>query len=179
LSENAPTVGREIIGKTRRLGLLVVIRTKIINAVLASTLLAAVAVGTEMLVSDTWLWSAAPTHAMGLLGLTVLGLFFAFGVLKLPTQYARYARLTFAGAALLAAVQLLLMVGDTIVGAPGGVPQDAFRAYLLSDPAFVTLLGIQPITLLTGLAATMTVTRKRKPVEVETRQQIEVPAMVP
>ena len=136
---------------------MVVIQTKIANAALGSTLLASVIVGIEMLATDSYLWRVAPDHAFGLLGFAILALILALAVLSLPRQYASYTKYAFLGAAFLATVQLALMIGDTIVGAPMGVAQDAFRTYLLSNISFVTLLGIQAITSLTALAATRTI----------------------
>lgn len=156
-----------------------VICTKIITALLASALLASVSVGLEMLATDNFLWSAAPSHAFGLLAFTVLALVLAVGVLRLPRRFTRYTKYAFLGASLLSTVQLLLMVGDTIVGAPNGTPQEVFTAYLLSDLAFVALLGIQPVIFVTGLTAALLVSRKVRPVRtVIASRRVDVPAVV-
>lgn len=154
-----------------------VIQTKIVNAVLASTLVASALVGFEMLATDRYLWIAAPTHALGLLAFTTLALVLAYGVVRLPARFTRYAKYAFLTAVLLSTAQLVLMVGDTIAGAPSGVPQAAFAAYLLNDSAFLVLLGIQPLVLLSGLAGTVPLGRRVRHVEAErTMQLVEVPA---
>lgn len=156
-----------------------VIQTKIINALLATTLLASVVVGFEMLATDGYLWSAAQSHALGLLAFTILALVLAAAVLRLPMRFTKYAKYAFVGAALLSTIELLLMIGDTFLGAPNGTPQAAFTAYLLSDIAFVALLGIQPVILATGLTAALLVSRKVRPIEtVRVSHQVEVPAAV-
>lgn len=155
------------------------IRTKIINALLGTTLLASVIVGLEMLATDGYLWSAAPSHALGLLAFTILALALAAAVFRLPRRFTKYAKYAFLSAALLSTVQLLLMVGDTILGAPNGTSQAVFAVYLLSDTAFVALLGIQPVILVTGLTAALLVSRRVRPVQTtRVSQRLEIPTTV-
>ena len=151
---------------------------KIVDALLASTLLASVAIGLEMLATDNFLWSAALSHALGLLAFTILALVLAVALLRLPVSFTRYAKYAFLGSSLLSTIQLLLMVGDTIVGAPNGISQAAFSAYLYSDSAFVALLGIQPVTVTTGLSAAHLLSRKVRPLRPErVSQRAQVPAI--
>ena len=149
---------------------------KIVNALLASTLLASVAIGLEMVATDSFLWSAAPSHAIGLLAFTLLALVLAVALLKLPVSFTRYAKYAFLGASLLSTIQLTLMIGDTIVGAPIGISQAAFSAYLLSNSAFTALLGIQPVTVTTGISAALLLSRKVRPLRSE---RVSLRAQVP
>ncbi len=103
---------------------------------LSATLTGSAFVGVQILSTDYWLWSAAPTHAYGLVIFVALD-----GALIIGTW--RRTRLAVFGAMLTATVQLFAMIGDIIAGQPTGTPAAAFRGYLLGDTAYLGLLTIQ------------------------------------
>jgi len=90
--------------------------------------------------TDYWLWSAAPTHAYGLVAFVFLDVGLILGLW-------RGAQLTVFGALLIATLQLVAMLGDIISGQPTGTPAVAFRSYLLADTAYLGLLIIQGLIL--------------------------------
>ncbi len=83
--------------------------------------------------TDLWLWSAAPTHAYGLMAFIALDVALIFGAW-------RATRFAVCGALLTASVQLAAMLGDIIAGEPAGLPVSVFRNYLLADTAYLGLL---------------------------------------
>jgi hypothetical protein len=109
---------------------------RIVQLILSTALTASALVGTQILSTDYWLWSAAPTHAYGLVAFVVLDAGLILGLW-------RGARLTVFGALLTATIQLVAMLGDIISGQPTGTPAAAFRNYLLADTAYLGLLTIQ------------------------------------
>jgi hypothetical protein len=109
---------------------------RIVPLILSTALTASALVGTQILSTDYWLWSAAPTHAYGLVAFVVLDAGLILGVW-------RGARLTVFGALLTATIQLVAMLGDIMSGQPTGTPAAAFRNYLLADTAYLGLLTIQ------------------------------------
>ena len=92
--------------------------------------------GVQILVNDKWLWSAAPSHAYGLLGFVAIDILIAFSVI-------RKLALSPMVASIAAFVQFGLMLSDLFVGQPMGVSSIAFRNYLLRDSSFVSLMVIQ------------------------------------
>lgn len=92
--------------------------------------------GTQILVADKWLWVAAPTHALGLLG---------FVAIDLSLGLAIWWRTIMAtvGGAFASGIQLVAMLADIAIGEPIGVAASAFRVYLLSDSFYVLLLFMQ------------------------------------
>src|SRR5437899_2763680 len=106
---------------------------KIVPLVLSDVLGASALVGVQLLVTDYWLCSAAPTHAY------VLASFVALDF-SLILSVWRVARLSILGALLTATVQLAAMLGDIVAGEPAGLPAAVFRSYLLSDTAYLGLL---------------------------------------
>lgn len=100
----------------------------------------------RILVSDAWLWVAAPTHAYGLIA------FMSIDVVLIAALW-RGIRGVGLFSILVATVQLLAMGGDLAgLSTPSGVPAGDFKNYLLGDGAFVALLSLQPaITFLGGL----------------------------
>jgi hypothetical protein len=96
--------------------------------------------GLELVISDKYLWTASPTHALGLLG------FIAIDLILLIALWAQVP-LANIGAMLISIVQLGAMLADLANGHPIGISQDAFRNYLLNDIGFVSLLMVQAITL--------------------------------
>jgi hypothetical protein len=108
-----------------------------ISGLLSLTLIASSALGLQILATDTWLWTAATSHALGLAVFTVFDLFLAATVLW-------KSKLAILGL-VLASVELAAMTADMFVGAPMGVPQAVFRNYLQSNSAFSVLLWIQPV----------------------------------
>jgi hypothetical protein len=110
---------------------------------LAAALIASSLVGVKILLTDSYLWFAAPSHAYGLIGFVCLDVAVAVALWN-RTRIPAFA------AVLLALVQFGAMAGDLFIGSPTGVPATVFRAYLLGDESYVLLLGIQPI--IAGLA---------------------------
>ena len=108
----------------------------IVRLILSGALAASAMVGIEILSTDLWLWSAAPTHAYGLIVFMILDAMLILGAW-------RAMRLAVFGALFTASIQLVAMVGDIIGGQPAGTPGAAFRTYLLTDTAYVGLLIIQ------------------------------------
>lgn len=109
---------------------------KNVRLMLSAALAASALVGIEILSTDYWLWSAAPTHAYGLIVFVALD-----AALLLGTW--RAVRPAIFGALLTATIQLFAMLGDIIQGQPAGTPAAAFRSYLLADSAYLGLLVTQ------------------------------------
>jgi hypothetical protein len=111
---------------------------RLVNLLLSIALAGSALVGVQILLTDYWLWSAAPTHAYGLMLFVLLD-----AVLILGTW--RGTRLTVFGAVSTATIQLVAMLGDIVAGQPASTPAAAFRSYLLADTAYLGLLIIQGI----------------------------------
>jgi hypothetical protein len=109
---------------------------RIVRLILSAALAASALVGIEILSTDYWLWSAAPTHAYGLIAFVALDAALILGTWRAVRQ-------AFFGALLTATVQLVSMLGDIITGQPAGTPAAAFRSYLLADTAYLGLLVTQ------------------------------------
>lgn len=109
---------------------------RIVHLILSATLAASALVGVQILSTDLWLWSAAPTHVYGLMAFVALDVSLIFGTWR-ATRFAVF------GALLTATVQLAAMLGDIIAGEPAGLPVSVFRNYLLADPAYLGLLITQ------------------------------------
>jgi hypothetical protein len=109
---------------------------KIVRLMLSAALAASALVGILILSTDYWLWSAAPTHAYGLIAFVALD-----ALLILGTWRAMHPAVF--GALFTATVQLVSMLGDIITGQPAGTPAAAFRSYLLGDAAYLGLLVTQ------------------------------------
>ena len=109
---------------------------RIVRLILSAALGASALVGIQILSTDYWLWSAAPTHAYGLVAFVALDFALMLGVW-------RFTRVAVFGALLTATTQLVAMVGDIIAGEPAGLPTTIFRNYLLADSAYVGLLVAQ------------------------------------
>lgn len=118
--------------------------------ILSVALLVSAAVGGYILATDSYLWSAAPTHAYGLMTFTVIDLALTVGLW-------RTSRTAIIVIVLLSLVQLGAMSGDVFFGvltfSSNGATAAAFSKYLLGDVAFVTLLGVQVILIVVGIAA--------------------------
>ena len=110
--------------------------SRIIQTVLASTLLVSGLVGIWIVARDGWLRAVAPSHAYGLLAFAALDVVLALLVMVVP-------KLGYMGALVVSMTQLVAMAGDALTFTPAGSLQTAFRAYLLGDTAFVALLGVQ------------------------------------
>lgn len=117
---------------------------RIVRLVLSAALAASALVGIRILSTDYWLWSAAPTHAYGLVAFVALDAALILGSW-------RGARLAVFGAVLTATIQLVAMLGDVISGQPTGTPAAAFRNYLLADTAYLGLLTIQCLILVIAI----------------------------
>lgn len=111
---------------------------RIVRLVLSAALGASAVVGVQILLTDYWLWSAAPTHAYGLMAFVALDSALMLGVW-------RVTRLAIFGALLTATAQLVAMLGDIIAGEPAGLPATVFRNYLLADTAYLGLLITQSL----------------------------------
>jgi hypothetical protein len=109
---------------------------RIVRLILSAVLAASALVGIEILLTDYWLWSAAPTHAYGLIAFVALDAALIVGTWR-GVRWASF------GALLIATVQLVSMLGDIITGQPAGTPAAAFRSYLLADTAYLGLLVTQ------------------------------------
>jgi len=109
---------------------------RIVRLVLSAALGTSALVGIQILATDYWLWSAAPTHAYGLMAFVALDLALILGVW-------RVTRLAMIGPLLTATFQFVAMLGDIIGGEPVGLPAAVFRNYLLADTAYVSLLVTQ------------------------------------
>ncbi len=109
---------------------------RIDRLLLSAALAASTLVGIQILSTDYWLWSAAPTHAYGLM------VFVAFDAAIILLEW-RATRLAIFGALLTSTVQLVAMLGDIVAGEPTGLPAAVFRNYLLADTAYLELLITQ------------------------------------
>ncbi len=111
---------------------------KIVRLMLSASLAASALVGILILSTDYWLWSAAPTHAYGLVTFVALDALLILGTW-------RALRPAVFGALFTATVQLVSMLGDTVTGQPAGTPAAAFRSYLLADTSYLGLLVTQAL----------------------------------
>ena len=118
---------------------------RIVRLVLSAALATSAMVGIQILLTDYWLWSAAPTHAYGLIMFVALDAALILGTL-------RATRLAVFGAMLTATIQLVAMVGDIIAGQPAGLPVTVFRNYLLTDSAYLGLLMTQGLIMAIAIA---------------------------
>ncbi len=109
---------------------------RIVRLILSAALGISALVGIQILATDYWLWSAALTHAYGLMAFVGLDLALIFAVW-------RVTRVAVFGALLTATFQLVAMLGDIVGGQPAGLPAAVFRNYLLADAAYVGLLFTQ------------------------------------
>lgn len=121
---------------------------RIIRDLLSLALVASGLLGSQILLNDKWLWSAAPSHAYGLIGFVAIDLLLVVAVL-------RKGGIAVLGAAVVSAAQFGAMFADMIGGQPTGVPSVAFRAYLTSDTTYLALLIIQ-VAIVTVAAGAMT-----------------------
>ena len=119
---------------------------KIVRDIMSIGLVLSGQLGTQVLVTDKWLWVAAPTHALGLLG---------FVAIDLALGLAIWWRTLIAtvGGAFASGIQLVAMLADIAIGQPMGVAASAFRVYLLSDSSYILLLFIQLSILTIGAIA--------------------------
>lgn len=126
--------------------------------ILSVVLLVSAIVGGYILATDSYLWSVAPTHAYGLAAFTVIDLALIVGIWRMP-------RIAIIVAILLGLVQMGAMGGDVFFGtmtfSSNVTTAEAFSEYLLGDAAFVTLLGVQAVLIIVGIAAF--VMRRRTP----------------
>ena len=114
-----------------------------VQAALSGTLLVSAAIGAQIVFTDQYLWSTAPSHAYGLI---------AFIAIDIALAILLWRKI-WLGSVLsigLATVQAMAMLADVFTYSTPDVTQQAFRSYLLSNLAFVILLIIQPVVL--GLA---------------------------
>lgn len=109
---------------------------RIVRLILSATLAASALVGVQILSTDLWLWSAAPTHAYGLMTFVALDIALIFATWR-TTRFAVF------GALLTATVQLTAMLGDIVAGEPAGLQVSVFRNYLLADKSYLGLLITQ------------------------------------
>ena len=119
---------------------------KVVRLILSVALGASALVGIQIMATDFWLWSAAPTHAYGLIAFVALDLALILGVWR-ATRPAIF------GALLTATFQLVAMLGDIIGGQPAGLPAAVFRNYLLANTAYVGLLVTQGLIMIIAIGA--------------------------
>jgi hypothetical protein len=119
---------------------------KIVRLILSAALAGSAFVGFGILSTDFWLWSAAPSHAYGLMIFVVLDIMLIIGTW-------REIRLTGFGTLLTAVLQLVAMLGDVVAGEPAGTPAAAFRSYLLADASYLGLLIIQSLIIVIAIGA--------------------------
>ena len=119
---------------------------KVVRLILSVALGASALVGIQIMATDFWLWSAAPTHAYGLMVFVALDLALILGVWR-ATRPAIF------GALLTATFQLVAMLGDIIGGQPAGLPAAVFRNYLLANTAYVGLLVTQGLIMIIAIGA--------------------------
>jgi hypothetical protein len=119
-----------------------------VEQILAVGLYTSSILGIQLLLMDRWLWNASPTHALG------LALFVTIDVMLLVGMWRR-TQLVIPGALLASLVQLGAMIADLDNGQPSGVSSDSFRAYLLANTGFVSLVVVQAAIL---IVASMAVT---------------------
>jgi hypothetical protein len=123
---------------------------KPMNLILSIVLLVSAVIGGYILATDSYLWSVAPTHAYGLAAFTIIDLVLIAGLWRMP-------RIAIIVSILLGLIQLGAMSGDVFLGtmtfSSNVTTAAAFSKYLLGDVAFVTLLGVQVVLILAGIAA--------------------------
>ena len=119
---------------------------RVLQDVLSLALLGSGLLGLQVLVNDRWLWSAALSHAYGLVGFVSLDL-----LLTVAVWIRRNAALL--GATLVSSIQFGAMAADLFIGQPTGVPSIAFRSYLLSDMPYVGLLIAQGVIMFIAIGA--------------------------
>jgi hypothetical protein len=119
---------------------------RIVRLILSAALATSALVGIEILSTDYWLWSAAPTHAYGLIAFVAIDTALIFGMW-------RAVRTAVFGALLIATVQLVSMLGDMVTGQPAGTPAAAFRTYLLADTAYLGLVFTQGLIMAIAVGA--------------------------
>jgi hypothetical protein len=117
---------------------------RIIRGILSLTLAASAFLGVQILSSDGWLWSAASSHAYGLIGFVTIDVFLVVAVQRLDIGAVL-------GAAIVSATQFGAMLADLVAGQPEGVPSISFRAYLTTDASYVVLLIIQVAILIVAV----------------------------
>lgn len=115
-----------------------------LRAILTGTLVASAGLGAQIALTDRYLWIAAPSHAAGLVGFTILDL--ALAIVLWRREWLGSLLSIF-----LAITQALAMLSDLFLYTAPYVPQDLFRRYLLSTMFFVPLLATQTIILLLAL----------------------------
>jgi hypothetical protein len=119
---------------------------KMVRLILTAALAGSAFVGFGILSTDFWLWSAAPSHAYGLIIFVVLDVVLIIGTW-------RGIRLSRFGTLLTAALQLVAMLGDVVAGQPAGTPAAAFRSYLLADIPYLGLLIIQSLIIVIAIGS--------------------------
>ena len=134
---------------------------KTLRALAAVVLLVSGAIGTYILLTDSYLWDQAPTHAEGLILFVALDFGLALGLWIRP-------RLSTIGMTLLGLVQFGAMgadlfVGSSTFGESSSAAQASFQQYLLRDTAFKALLGVQVVLIVIGIAAFIMMRRAESP----------------
>lgn len=89
-----------------------------------------------ILMTDGYLWGAAPSHAYGLIAFVTFDAGLAIVLWRLPA-------FGLLGSAVLGVVQFAAMVGDVFKGGPAGLPLALWQQYILADGYFVALLIVQ------------------------------------
>lgn len=118
---------------------------RITQDVLSLALVASSVLGVQILLFDRWLWSAAPSHAYGLVGFVALDALLTLAVWKGRTNLVSLSTM------IVSSIQSGAMLADLILGQPNGIPSIVFRNYLLSDASYVGLLLIQLVILVVAI----------------------------
>ena len=107
-----------------------------VRTILSASLLVSAAIGLTIVLTDAYLWSAAPTHALGLIGFIMIDAALAIFLWK---GFSLASLLSIA----LSVIQAIAMLADILTYSTPDVPQQSFRTYLLNNPAFMALLVVQ------------------------------------
>ena len=120
---------------------------KLVRDALSIALVISGWLGIEILANDAWLWSAAPSHAYGLM---------VFVAIDLILALALFVKINLAtlGAGLISIVQLGAMLADSALGQPQGISSSVFSMYLFSDTSYIALLVVQATILLVAAVPT-------------------------
>ena len=119
---------------------------RLVRDVLSLALAASALTGMQILLTDNWLWLAAPSHAYGLIAFVIVDILLTIAVVE-------KVRASILAAALASIVQIGAMLGDLFTGQPTGIPSAAFRAYLINDASYSALIVIQSVIIIIALAS--------------------------
>ena len=119
---------------------------RLVRDILSLALAASALTGMQILLTDNWLWLAAPSHAYGLIAFVTIDILLTIAVLE-------KVHASILAAALASTVQMGVMLGDLFMGQPTSIPSAAFRAYLINDASYSALIVIQSVILIIAFAS--------------------------